>query len=98
MGLGEAIDITFDFRSDTPPGKIRTLAVQHSGGIISSSGASRCRVVRHSSSTSPPRTPICTTSPELGEFFLSSHGDVGALEEIDRAFGSNVTPLRRVAG
>jgi hypothetical protein len=25
------------------------------------------------------------------------HGDVGALEEIDRAFGANVTPLR-VAG
>jgi hypothetical protein len=22
------------------------------------------------------------------------HGDVGALEEIDRAFGTNVTPLR----
>jgi hypothetical protein len=24
------------------------------------------------------------------------HGDVGALEEIDRAFGTNVTPLRAV--
>jgi hypothetical protein len=24
------------------------------------------------------------------------HGDIGALEEIDRAFGSNVTPLRAV--
>lgn len=22
------------------------------------------------------------------------HGDVGALEEVDRAFGANVTPLR----
>jgi hypothetical protein len=26
------------------------------------------------------------------------HGDVGALEEIDRAFGSNATPLRGVEG
>jgi integrase len=28
---------------------------------------------------------------------IYGHGDVGALEEIDRSFGSNVTPLRRVA-
>ena len=26
------------------------------------------------------------------------HGDIGALEEIDRAFGSNVRPLRAVGG
>jgi len=29
---------------------------------------------------------------------LYGHGDVGALEEIDRAIGDNVVPLRRVAG
>lgn len=29
---------------------------------------------------------------------LYGHGDVGALEEIDRAFASNVIPLRRAAG
>jgi hypothetical protein len=25
---------------------------------------------------------------------IDGHGDVGALEEVDRAFGANVTPLR----
>jgi hypothetical protein len=27
---------------------------------------------------------------------VDGHGDVGALEEVDRAFGSNVRPLRAV--
>jgi hypothetical protein len=34
-------------------------------------------------------------APTLG---IVEHGDIGALEEIDRAFGSNVTPLRAVSG
>jgi integrase len=29
---------------------------------------------------------------------LYGHGEIGALEEIDRAFGSNVHPLRRAGG
>jgi hypothetical protein len=29
---------------------------------------------------------------------LYGHGDVGALEEIDRAIGDNVGPLRRASG
>jgi hypothetical protein len=28
---------------------------------------------------------------------IYGHGDVGALEEVDRAFGANVTPLRRAS-
>jgi hypothetical protein len=29
---------------------------------------------------------------------LYGHGDVGALEEIDRAIGDNAVPLRQVVG
>ena len=35
------------------------------------------------------------SSPRLVEE-LFGHGDVGALEEIDRAVGDNVVPLRRL--
>jgi integrase len=37
------------------------------------------------------------SSPRLVED-LYGHGDVGALEEIDRAIGANVVPLRRASG
>jgi hypothetical protein len=32
----------------------------------------------------------------MGSVKVYGHGDLGALEEIDRAFGSNVRPLRAV--
>ena len=49
--------------------------------------------------TPPPRLPDCfdATAPAFYPL-LYGHGDVGALEEIDQAFGANVVPLRRAEG
>ncbi len=40
---------------------------------------------------------LAHASPRLVEE-LYGHGDVGALEEIDRAIGANVVPLRQAVG
>jgi integrase len=37
-----------------------------------------------------------TLASTLALLAVYGHGDIGALEEIDRAFASNVTPLRRI--
>ena len=59
----EAIDITFNFRSDTPPERIRTPIARHCGGITSSSGASRCQAAHVSNLDASRRAHICTTPP-----------------------------------
>ena len=59
----KAIDSTFDFRSDTPPGKdpdARSPTLRRYHQLLWSKPL---LAVRRSSSTSPLRARICTTAP-----------------------------------
>ena len=109
MGQGEAIDITFDFRSDTPPGGDPDSLSPTLGGTTSSCGASRCRVARYSSSTSPLRACTCTTAPSSASsscramrWFRRSPGRCGwstsSIRSRARSSTSSIASATRSAG
>ena len=74
MDSSRRIDITFDFRSDTPDTRrrIRTFSVQRLAGITSFFGANPCRVAWSSNLMSPLPPFYLHHRSEVGEFWLSS--------------------------